>query len=78
MTYVSEARAKKNHRTKAVVFRLAERVGSDLDDPARRAFDVAGLNAGQLFVQALGHGTDVGFAVEHVQFVFVADAADRG
>src|SRR5471030_119647 len=51
-------------------------VRSDLNDPARWRFDVAGLYAGQLFVELLGDRADLGFAVEHVQVIVVADAAD--
>lgn len=61
-----ESAAKKNHRAKAVVFLRHEGSGSDLDDPARRAFDLPGLDAGQLFIQALGHRADSGVAVEHM------------
>src|SRR5471032_889097 len=53
-------------------------VRSNLDDPACWRFDVAGLHTGQLFVELLGARADFGFAVEHVQFVVVADAANRG
>ena len=52
-------------------------VRSDLDDPASGRFDIAGLYTRQLLVELLGNRTNLGFAVEHMQMIVVADSADR-
>src|SRR5699024_2515238 len=50
---------------------------ADLDDPAARVGHLAPLDAGQLVVQALGHGSDL-VVGDDVVLVLVAEQADGG